>query len=78
MSIAGAGLARYLDDLALVHGPPGEVILDNGPEGTSRAMFDRSERTGVRLRIIEAGKPVLNAFFESFNGKFRDECLNPR
>jgi transposase InsO family protein len=34
-------------------------------------MFDWSERTGVRLRFIEPGKPVQNAFVESFNGKFR-------
>ena len=39
-------------------------------------MFDWSERTGVRLRFIKPGKPVQNAFVESFNGKFRDECLN--
>jgi putative transposase len=39
-------------------------------------MFDWSERTGVRLRFIEPGKPVQNAYVESFNGKFRDECLN--
>ena len=51
-------------------------MLDNGPEGTSRAMFDWSERTGVRLRFIEPGKPVQNAFVESFNGRLRDECLN--
>ncbi|MBL3566207.1 transposase [Rhodovulum sulfidophilum] len=57
-------------------GLPEEIILDNGPEGTSKAMFDWSERTGVRLRFIEPGKPVQNAFVESFNGKFRDECLN--
>ena len=76
VSITGARLARYLDDLALLHGLPEEIILDNGPEGTSRAMFDWSERTGVRLRFIEPGKPVQNAFVESFNGKLRDECLN--
>lgn len=40
-------------------------------------MFEWSERTGVHLRFIEPGKPVQNAFVESFNGKFRDECLNP-
>ena len=40
VSITGARLARYLDDLALLHGLPEEIILDNGPEGTSRAMFD--------------------------------------
>lgn len=39
-------------------------------------MFDWSERTSVRLRFIEPGKPVQNAFVESFNGSFRDECLN--
>ena len=55
--------------LALLHGPPEEIVLDNGPEGTSRAMFDWSERTGVRLRFIEPGKPVQNAFVESLNGK---------
>lgn len=76
VSIPGARVARFLDDLALRIGLPEEIILDNGPEGTSKAMFDWSERTGVRLRFIEPGKPVQNAFVESFNGKFRDECLN--
>ena len=75
VSIPGARVARFLDDLALRIGLPEEIILDNGPEGTSKAMFDWSERTGVRLRFIEPGKPVQNAFVESFNGKFRDECL---
>jgi putative transposase len=76
VSISGARVARHLDDLALLHGLPEEIVLDNGPEGTSRAMFDWSERTGVRLRFIEPGKPVQNAFVESLNGKLRDECLN--
>ena len=47
VSISGARVARYLDDLALLHGLPEEIVLYNGPEGTSRAMFDGSERTGV-------------------------------
>ena len=51
-------------------------MLDNGPEGTSRAMFGWSERTGVRLRFIEPGKPIQNAFVGSVNGRLRDECLN--
>ena len=76
LSISGARVARYLDELAGCFGLPEEIVLDNGPEGTSRAMFDWSERTGVRLRFIEPGKPVQNAFVESFNGKMRDECLN--
>ncbi len=76
LSISGARVARFLDDLALCFGLPEEIVLDNGPEGTSKAMFDWSERTGVRLRFIEPGKPVQNAFVESLNGKLRDECLN--
>ena len=39
-------------------------------------MFLWSQRTGVRLHFIEPGKPIQNAYVESFNGKFRDECLN--
>ena len=76
VSITGARLVRFLDDLALSHGLPDEIVLDNGPEGPSRAMFGWSERTGVRLRFIEPGKPIQNAFVESFNGRLRDECLN--
>jgi putative transposase len=76
VSISGARLARFLDELALVYGLPEEIVLDNGPEGTSRAMFEWSQRSGVRLRFIEPGRPVQNAFVESFNGRLRDECLN--
>ncbi|MEM1267067.1 MAG: integrase core domain-containing protein, partial [Pseudomonadota bacterium] len=76
VSIPGARVGRFLDDLAQRVGLPEEIILDNGPEGTSTAMFDWSERTGVRLRFIEPGRPVQNGFVESVNGKFRDDCLN--
>ena len=76
LSISGARVARYLDQLGERLGLPEEIVLDNGPEGTSRAMFEWSERTRVRLRFIEPGKPVQNAFVESLNGKLRDECLN--
>jgi len=76
VSISGARIARFLDDLVLRVGLPEEIVLDNGPEGTSRAMFDWSERPGVRLRFIEPGKPVQNTFVEPFNGKFPDVCLN--
>ena len=76
VSILGARVARFPDDLALRLRLPEEIILDNGPEGTNKAILDWSERSGVRLRFIERGKPEQNAFVESFNGKFRDECLN--
>ena len=76
LSISGERLARFLDELGDEIGLPEEIVMDNGPELTSKAMFDWSERTGVRLRFIEPGKPIQNAFVESFNSRFRDECLN--
>ncbi len=75
-SIPGARITRLLDELALCHGLPEEIVMDNGPELTSKAMFLWSQRTGVRLRFIEPGKPIQNAYVESFLGRFRDECLN--
>jgi putative transposase len=50
--------------------------MDNCPELTSKAMLLWSEQRGVRLHFIGPGKPNQNAFIESFNGTFRDECLN--
>jgi len=47
-----------------------------GPEFTSKAAFFWSRATGVKLHFIQPGKPTQNAFVESFNGKFRDYCLN--
>jgi|GEM_PF-3786014 len=53
-----------------------EADGDNGAEFTGRALDAWAYRTGVKLHFIEPGKPVQNAFIESFNGKFRDECLS--
>lgn len=75
-SIPGARIVCLLDELALCHGPPEEIVMDNGPELTSKAMFLWSQRTGVRLRFIEPGMPIQNIYVESFLGGFRDECLN--
>ena len=69
-------MARFLDILGECYGYPEEIVLDNGPECTSKAMFLWSEKMGVKLNFIEPGKPMQNGFIESFNGKFRDECLN--
>src|SRR5690606_32164898 len=49
---------------------------DNGPEMTSRALDQWAYERGTKLRFIAPGKPVQNAFIESFNGRLRDECLN--
>ena len=75
-SISGMRVAGLLDELAVRHGLPEEIVSDNGPEFTSRAMFEWAQKTGVRLRFIQPGKPIQNPFAESLIGKFRDECLN--
>ena len=75
-SIPGARVARVLDHLAETHGLPEVIVVDNGPEFTSRALDEWAYRNGVRLHFIRPGKPVENCFVESFNGKFREECLN--
>jgi putative transposase len=48
----------------------------SGPEFTCRALDQWAFEHGVELRLIQPGKPTQNGFIESFNGRFRDECLN--
>ena len=69
-SIGGARVVRLLDELACRHGLPAEIVMDNGPEFTGRTLFAWSARTGLRLRFIQPGKPIQNAFVESFIGRF--------
>lgn len=75
-SISGLRVARLLEELATSRGLPQRLTLDNGTEFTSKAMFLWSRASGVKLNFIQPGKPTQNAFVESFNGKFRDSCLN--
>jgi putative transposase len=75
-SISGQRLARELDQLGLSRPLPRTIVCDNGPELTCKAMFFWARETGIRLHFIQPGKPTQNAFVESFNGKFRDYCLN--
>ncbi len=76
-SISGERVARVLDRVITERGAqPDEIVLDNGPELTSRALDQWAYERGIRLRFIAPGKPVQNAFIESFNGRLRDECLN--
>jgi putative transposase len=74
--ISGERVTRALDRIAESTGLPETLVMDNGPEFTSKAMLMWSESRGVRLHHIEPGKPNQNAFIESFNGTFRDGCLN--
>jgi putative transposase len=52
------------------------ITVDHGTEFQSRALEDWAYQRGVQLDFIRPGKPVENAFIESFNGRLRDECLN--
>ena len=76
VSIGGARMCHVLDRLFNARPLPDIVILDNGPEFAGMALDAWAVQHGVHLHFIQPGKPVQNAFIESFNGKFRDECLN--
>jgi transposase InsO family protein len=75
-AIGGYALTRILDRLALERALPQAIRTDNGKEFCGRAMLTWAHARGVRLFLIEPGKPNQNAYIESFNGRLRDECLN--
>ena len=75
-SLSGHRVGRVLDRVALDRGYPRRLVLDNGPECTSKALDQWAYRRGVELAFIRPGKPIENCLVESFNGRFRDECLN--
>ncbi len=74
--ISGVQVTRILDSIALFRGYPATIRTDRGPEFTCRALDQWAFEHGVELRLIQPGKPTQNGFIESFNGRFRDECLN--
>lgn len=74
--ISGQYVTRLLDQAAIFRGYPLAVRTDNGPEFTSRAFMAWATSHGVRHILIQPGRPMQNGYIESFNGKFRDECLN--
>ena len=75
-SIGGARVVRELDALIARRGRPAMIVSDNGTELTSRSVLEWTNQAGVEWHYIAPGKPTQNAFVESFNGRFRDECLN--
>jgi putative transposase len=75
-SLPGQRVVRLLEQLILWHGAPKRITLDTGPECTGQALDGWASQHGVELEFIEPGKPMQNGYLESFNGKFRDECLN--
>ena len=75
-SLSGLRVTRELDELIRRRGKPKTIVSDNGTELTSVAVLKWCQETGVEWHYIQPGKPMQNGFVESFNGSFRDECLN--
>ena len=75
-ALGGPAVTRALDRLGTTRGLPRILRTDNGPEFCGRVMLTWAHERQVTLRLIEPGKPTQNASIESFNGRFRDECLN--
>jgi putative transposase len=75
-SINGRRVCEVLNRIAYKEGLPEVITIDNGPEFIGKALDAWAYQRQIYLRFIRPGKPVDNAYIESFNGKFRDECLN--
>lgn len=75
-SIGGFRVARVLDRISQMRGLPEAITVDNGPEFSGKTLDEWAYRRGIKLNFIQPGKPVQNAYVESFNGRLRDECLN--
>lgn len=75
-SLPGQRVTRALDRMIWWYGKPKVIVSDNGPEFRSKHVGKWAEKHGISWHFIDPGKPMQNAFVESFNGKFRDECLN--
>ena len=75
-NISGQQVVRILERISSHRGLPKVIRTDNGKEFCGKAMLTWSHEKAIALRLIEPGKPNQNAYIESFNGRFRDECLN--
>ena len=75
-SLPGLRVVAVLDRLADLRGLPESITVDNGPEFAGQVLDAWAYVHGVHLAFIRPGKPVDNAYIESFNGRLRDECLN--
>lgn len=75
-SLGGFRVVGVLERLRETRGLPEVITIDNGPEFAGRALDEWAYSRGVKLNFIRPGKPIENAFAESFIGRLRDECLN--
>jgi putative transposase len=75
-SLCGHRVVNVLERLSETRGLPDVITMDNGPEFAGKAMDNWAYLKGVKLNFIRPGKPIENAYAESFIGRLRDECLN--
>ena len=75
-ALGGNQLIRILEQLSTTRGLPKAIRTDNGKVFCSRAMLTWAHAQNVQLFLIEPGKPNQNTYIDSFNGRFRDKCLN--
>jgi len=75
-SLGGDRVVNVLERLSETRGLPEVITIDNGPEFAGKALDEWAYRKSIKLNFITPGKPVENAYAESFNGRLRDECLN--
>lgn len=75
-SLPGSRVVEMLEDVARERGYPDMIVVDNGPEFRGRDLENWAHDHGVKIFFIDPGKPMQNGSIESFNGRFRDECLN--
>lgn len=76
VSIRGADVVSVMEHLNSLHGAPQRIQVDNGSEFISKALDLWAYENNVTLVFSRPGKPTDNPYIESFNGSFRDECLN--
>jgi putative transposase len=75
-SLSGLRVTRELTAVMARRGRPRTIVSDNGTELTSMAVLRWCQEMRIDWHYIAPGKPMQNAFVESFNGSFRDELLN--
>lgn len=76
LQLRARDVIRALSRLKIVRGLPKIITVDNGSEFSGNELDRWAHENGVQLHFIRPGKPVENAYIESFNGRLRDECLN--
>ena len=74
--IKGEDVVRVVERIKAMRGTPNFIKVDNGPEFISKELDKWAYENKVTLDFSRPGKPTDNAYIESFNGSFRDECLN--